>query len=150
MVDEGITTYANLTPKKSLKPKGGLKIRRSDLPPEQTTDSVEMWTGQYMEGVSDLDKHLPDEQRKKYAVPRMTKVPFESHINNGGDLQTYFEKGWCLKKDMPPEAKKFLEIANNRTMISDKREDLTPEKILARNVKEAVDVKKDTKDKDTK
>ena len=148
MVDQGITTLGTLSPSKSLKPKPGERIQKGDIGEELKTDHVVMWTGQYMEGVADDDADLPYEDRKKYAVPRMTKAPFEPHINNGGDLQIYFDKGWCLEKDMPEEAKKYLKIANNRFMANDIRKKLKPDAILGQNKKE--EVKKDVSSKDSK
>ncbi len=148
MIDKGITTLGSLTPKKSLKPTPGSNIQRGEIGTEIVTNYVEMWTGQYMEGVADDDADLPYEERKKYAIPRMTKVPFEAHINNGGDLQIYFEKGWCLKKDMPEKAKKFLEIANNRFRSADEKKTLTPEEIVGQNKETKKTI--DDKSKDSK
>jgi len=140
---EGVTTLANLAPKtsRSLKPKQVENIKKAiDVSKNRNLTSVLMWTGKYMEGTDDTDLALydkvaekegrdPNHKRKKYLIPIMKEVPFEAHFNNGGDLMPYFDRGWMFESEMPAEAKKYLEIARNRTMYGnpDGTDEITPE-----------------------
>jgi len=140
---EGVTTLANLAPKtsRSLKPEQVKDMKRAiDVSKARNLTSVLMWTGKYMEGTDDTDLALydkiaekegrdPNHKRKKYLIPVMKDVPFESHFNNGGDLMKYFDRGYMFEEEMPEEAKKYLEIARARTMYgnTDGSAELTPE-----------------------